>query len=98
MQAAPKDLRLEARLADSSKNWKFSLGDLAERKLWDDYQQAYQDVLQKCSTPWAPWYIVPADHKWFRNWAVSQVIVETLAGLKMKYPTPKFNRAKIHIP
>jgi PPK2 family polyphosphate:nucleotide phosphotransferase len=78
--------RLQARLEDEQKNWKFSPADLAERKFWDDYIQAYEDVLEKCSTRQAPWYIVPADHKWFRNWVISDTIVRTLDKLDLNYP------------
>ncbi|MFN8414047.1 MAG: polyphosphate kinase 2 family protein [Anaerolineales bacterium] len=78
--------RLQARLDDPSKHWKFRLGDLAERKLWPDYMQAYEDVLSKTSTEYAPWYIVPANRKWFRDLMISSVLVDTLEGLKMKYP------------
>ena len=80
--------RLEARVADPKKNWKFNPGDLEERKLWDDYQAAYQDALEKCSTDYAPWYVVPADRKWFRNWVISDTIVRTLETLEMKFPKP----------
>lgn len=83
--------RLQARLDDPTKHWKFSLGDLDERKLWDDYQQAYEDALNKTSTKHAPWYIVPADRKWYRDLVISTVLVETLKGLKMKFPEPKDN-------
>lgn len=79
--------RLEARLDDKEKLWKFNPGDLKERARWDEYQQAYEDALNECSTKYAPWYVVPADHKWFRNWVVSDVLVRTLKGLKMKYPS-----------
>jgi PPK2 family polyphosphate:nucleotide phosphotransferase len=78
--------RLRARLDEPDKNWKFSSGDLAERALWDDYQQAYEDVLSNTSTKWAPWYIIPADQKWFRNLLISQILVDTLERLKMRYP------------
>jgi PPK2 family polyphosphate:nucleotide phosphotransferase len=78
--------RLTARLHDEHKNWKFSPADLAERKYWDDYIAAYEDALEKCSTKHAPWYIVPADHKWFRNWVVSDTIVRTLSKLDLEYP------------
>lgn len=78
--------RMQARLADSSKNWKFNDGDLKERKLWDVYQEAYQDAIELCSTEAAPWYCVPADHKWFRNWVLSDTIVRTLKKLHMDYP------------
>jgi PPK2 family polyphosphate:nucleotide phosphotransferase len=79
--------RLQSRLEDKEKLWKFNPGDLKERERWDDYQEAYQDALNECSTKHAPWYVVPADHKWFRNWVVSDVLVRTLKGLKMRYPS-----------
>jgi PPK2 family polyphosphate:nucleotide phosphotransferase len=78
--------RLQARLDDPAKHWKFHLGDLDERKLWPDYMKAYEDVLSKTSTAQAPWYIVLANRKWFRDLVISSVLVETLEGLKMKYP------------
>lgn len=78
--------RLEARRDTPEKRWKFNLGDLEERKLWDDYQAAYQDALRKTSTEWAPWYVVPANAKWYRNWVVANVLVTTLESLDMKYP------------
>ena len=78
--------RFEARKKDADKNWKISDADARERAFWDDYQEAYQDALEKCSTKAAPWYVVPADKKWFRNLAVSQMIVDALSELKMKYP------------
>lgn len=81
--------RLQARLDDSNKHWKFNLGDLKERKLWPDYQKAYEDVLSKTSTKYAPWYIVPSDRKWYRNLVIANVIVDTLRKLKMSYPAPK---------
>jgi PPK2 family polyphosphate:nucleotide phosphotransferase len=80
--------RLQARLDDPKKHWKFDPNDLKERKRWDDYTEAYQDAVEKCSTDYAPWYIVPADHKWFRNWVLSDTIVRTLQHLKLKYPPP----------
>jgi PPK2 family polyphosphate:nucleotide phosphotransferase len=78
--------RLQKRLDDRGKRWKFNLGDLDERKLWDDYQKAYEDVLTKCSTKHAPWHIVPADRKWYRNLVVSQTIRDTLEQLDPKFP------------
>jgi PPK2 family polyphosphate:nucleotide phosphotransferase len=78
--------RLQARLDDPSKHWKFHLRDLEERKLWPDYMQAYEDVLSKTSTKYAPWYIVPANRKWFRDLVVASVLVDALEGLKVKYP------------
>ena len=83
--------RLQARLDDPTKRWKFRLGDLKERKRWAEYMQAYEDVLSKTSTEVAPWYIVPANRKWFRDLVISSVLVETLEGLKMKYPEPEEN-------
>jgi len=94
---AEQKSRLEKRLKDPHKNWKFNPGDLKERDRWNDYQQAYEDALEKCSTEHAPWFIVPADHKWFRNWVVSDVIVRTLASMKMKYPPPPPGLDKIVI-
>jgi PPK2 family polyphosphate:nucleotide phosphotransferase len=87
--------RLEARLQDPTKNWKMNPEDLKEREKWNDYQKAYESVLSKCSTKWAPWYVIPADKKWFRNLAISQIIVETLEGLNMKFPKPDFDPKKI---
>jgi PPK2 family polyphosphate:nucleotide phosphotransferase len=81
--------RLQARLDDPLKRWKFRLGDLQERKRWQDYMQAYEDMLNKTSTDYAPWYIVPANHKWFRDLVISSTLVETLEGLKMKFPEPE---------
>jgi PPK2 family polyphosphate:nucleotide phosphotransferase len=78
--------RLQARLDDPSKHWKFSLGDLEERNRWDDYQGAFQTMLTATSTEWAPWYVVPADRKWFRDLLVSQILVETLESLRLEYP------------
>jgi len=83
--------RLQARLDDPSKHWKFRLGDLAERKLWPDYMHAYEDVLSKTSTESAPWYIVPANRKWFRDLVISSALVDTLEGLNMKYPESEEN-------
>lgn len=80
--------RLQARLADRTRNWKFNPADLAERKLWKDYQRAYEDALSRCSTAAAPWFIIPANKKWFRNLAVSQIIVETLEQMNPKFPKP----------
>jgi len=87
--------RFQDRLDDPDKNWKVSPADFAERKHWDDYMAAFEDALSRCSTKHAPWFIIPANHKWFRNLAVSQIIVETLEGLKMKFPPPPPNLAEI---
>ena len=80
--------RLESRLKEPHKQWKFNPADLDERKLWDDYMEAYEDALRLCSQDYAPWYVVPSDRKWYRNWVVSDVLVRTLEGLDMKYPDP----------
>ncbi|HMC42048.1 MAG TPA: polyphosphate kinase 2 family protein, partial [Acidimicrobiales bacterium] len=78
--------RLQARLDDPAKRWKFNAGDLDERKLWPDYQAAAEEMLQRTSTDDAPWYVVPADHKWYRNWVVSQVLIESLEAMDPRYP------------
>jgi PPK2 family polyphosphate:nucleotide phosphotransferase len=80
--------RFEERLKDPDKNWKASSADFKEREFWDAYQEAYEDALERCSTEGAPWYAIPANHKWFRNYAVSEVVIQTLTGLKMKFPKP----------
>jgi PPK2 family polyphosphate:nucleotide phosphotransferase len=79
--------RFEARLDDPQKNWKFDPGDLKERARWNDYMAAYNDVLNRCSTDYAPWYVIPANHKWFRNLAVAQIVRDELRAMKLKYPT-----------
>lgn len=78
--------RLQARLDEPEKRWKFAKGDLEERKRWPEYMAAYEEMLSKTSTDWAPWYIIPANRKWYRNLAVSQIIINALEGLKMAYP------------
>jgi polyphosphate kinase 2 (PPK2 family) len=80
---------LQDRLDKPHKRWKFNPGDLKERALWDEYTRAYEAVLSRTSTAWAPWYIVPADRKWYRNLVIGTVIVETLEGLNMQYPEPE---------
>lgn len=78
--------RLEARIADPEKRWKWNSGDLEERKLWDGYMQAFEDVISATSTQHAPWYIVPANRKWYRNLVVAELVVEALESLKLKTP------------
>ena len=80
--------RFQERVDNPAKRWKFSMGDLDERKLWDDYQAAFDDMLSKTSTDVAPWYVIPANRNWLRNLAVSTILAETLAGLKPAYPAP----------
>lgn len=87
--------RFEARINDSSRNWKLSLPDFEERRHWDDYIEAYEDVLHRCSTDYAPWYVVPADKKWFRNYLVAELIVSALDRMKLKYPPPSVDISKV---
>ena len=78
--------RLKSRIEDKKKNWKFSGADLKERKLWSQYQEAYEDALQECSTQYAPWTVIPADIKWARDAMVARAMVETLETLDLRYP------------
>ena len=87
--------RFEARINDSSRNWKLSLPDFEERRHWDDYLEAYEDALHRCSTDYAPWYVVPADKKWFRNYVVAEMIVRALDRMKLKYPPPTVDISKV---
>jgi PPK2 family polyphosphate:nucleotide phosphotransferase len=80
--------RFRERLDDKTKNWKFSPDDIKERGYWDDYIRAYEEVLRRCSTKNAPWYVIPANHKWFRNFAVSEILRHTLEEMDLKYPKP----------
>jgi PPK2 family polyphosphate:nucleotide phosphotransferase len=95
--------RFKQRIDDPARNWKISEADYAERKFWPKYVEAYEDVLHKTSTRRAPWFVIPADHKWFRNLAVSTIVAETMASMGMKLPKPtvdldairrKYHRAK----
>ena len=83
--------RLKARLDERDSRWKFSPGDLGDRKLWDEFQRAYELMLQRCSTAWAPWYVIPADHKWARNAAVAAIVRATLEDMDPKYPKPDWD-------
>ena len=80
--------RFKDRLDDPAKRWKISEADYSERKHWDEYTAAYDDVLSRCSTEAAPWFVIPANHKWFRNLAVARIVVEYLDGLGMRFPPP----------
>lgn len=80
--------RLQERLDNPRKQWKFEHGDISERTLWDDYQHAYEQAIAETSTDYAPWYIIPSDKKWHRNLLVSQLLVETLGRLDLRYPDP----------
>lgn len=83
--------RLRRRLRRADKHWKFNPGDLKERKLWDEYMDAYQHALTNCSTENAPWYVVPAETRWYRNLVVSQILVDTLESIDPQYPEPEFD-------
>jgi len=85
---AEQKKRFLERIDDPDRRWKISQSDFMERKFWDDYIKAYEEALTRCSTKQAPWYVVPANKKWFRNFVVSRILVETLEELKMKYPKP----------
>ena len=87
--------RFKDRLDDPTKHWKLSEVDYAERKLWDEYAEAYEDLLSRCSTKHAPWYVVPADHKWFRNLAIARIVVERLESLRMRYPEPSVDLDRV---
>jgi len=87
--------RLKARLEDPTKHWKARAGDFEERKHWNRYIKAYEAALGKCSTSHAPWFIIPADRKWYRNLAISEILVEYLSKLKMKFPEPEEDISKI---
>jgi polyphosphate kinase 2 (PPK2 family) len=82
-------VRLQDRLDDPTKRWKFNPADLDDRALWDDYMKAYEVALQRCSTEYAPWHIVPADHNWVRNGVIAKIVRETLEKMDLKFPEPK---------
>ena len=90
--------RLQARLDDREKLWKFSLGDLAEREHWESYMEAYEEAIEQTSSEDAPWYVIPADKKWYRDLVISQIIVDTLKRLDMKYPKPASGLDSVVIP
>jgi PPK2 family polyphosphate:nucleotide phosphotransferase len=86
-----KDEQLEKfreRLERPDKYWKWSENDIKERERWDDYQQAYEDAVNATSTPWAPWYVVPADHRWYRNYVVARILAATLEAMSPRFPEP----------
>ncbi len=91
-------VRFLARLDEPEKWWKFSPADVREREYWNDYMRAYEDVFRHTSTTWAPWHIIPADHKWFTRLAVAEIIGQALGGLKLKYPAvPKDERREYEL-
>lgn len=90
--------RLQERLDVPTKRWKFAVGDLKERALWDQYMEAYEDAVNLTSTPWAPWYVVPANRNWYRNLVVAHVIAKTLRGFDMHWPEPAEDLSQVVIP
>ncbi len=90
--------RLQSRLDDPDKRWKFSSNDLKERAYWDDYQAAFEDAVNRCSTPYAPWYVVPANKKWYRNLVVARTIADTLEAMDPKFPAAEKGLDKVEIP
>ena len=89
--------RLESRLANPAKHWKLNPEDLSDRARWDDFQKAYEDLMEKTSTEQAPWYIIPADRKWYRNLMVARIMVDVLRGLKMDFPTVSWDPKSVVI-
>jgi PPK2 family polyphosphate:nucleotide phosphotransferase len=83
--------RLIARLDDPTKHWKFNPADLDARERWDEYMDAYQDALERCASDVAPWHVVPADRKWYRNWAVTQLLIEHFEEMALRWPEPSFS-------
>jgi PPK2 family polyphosphate:nucleotide phosphotransferase len=90
--------RLESRLQDPDKRWKFSANDLKERAWWDDYQAAFEDAVNQCSTDYAPWYVVPANNKWYRNLVVARTIADTLEAMDPRFPAAEKGLDKVEIP
>jgi PPK2 family polyphosphate:nucleotide phosphotransferase len=90
--------RLESRLQDPDKRWKFSSNDLKERAYWDDYQAAFEDAVNECSTAYAPWYVVPANRKWYRNLVVARTIADTLEAMDPKFPAAEKGLEKVSVP
>jgi PPK2 family polyphosphate:nucleotide phosphotransferase len=90
--------RLQSRLDERKSQWKFNPGDIGDRKLWDEYQAAYELMLQRCSTEWAPWHVIPSDHKWARNAAVATIVRDTLDKMNPQYPKPEWDPKDFEIP
>ena len=89
--------RLRARLEDPRKNWKFQKEDLTMRRHWDDFQHAYEDAINHCNPPHAPWHIIPADHKWYRDYVIAETVANALENLKLTWPKPKEDLSKIRV-
>ena len=97
ISAEEQKARLQARLDDPDKHWKFSEADMKERQFWPQYQDAYEDILTHTSTKHAPWFVIPSDHKWFRSLAISAILAEALAGMKLSYPKPAMDVSTIKL-
>jgi len=89
--------RLKARIQDSRKNWKFELADLKMRAQWGQFQKAYEDAISNCATHYAPWFIVPADRKWYRDYVIAKTVVKALEEMNLKWPRPREDLSKIQI-
>ena len=94
---AEQKRRFEERLKDPTKQWKLEPEDFEDRKYWDDYTAAYEDALGHCSTDAAPWFVIPANKKWFRNLAVSRILVHALERLDLKFPKPSFDVSRLTV-
>ena len=89
--------RLQERLQDPAKNWKFQPGDLKVRTQWDDYQAAYEDALSKCNTEEAPWHRIPANNKWYRNWLIADILIRELKKLDLQFPKSPYDLTKVRV-
>jgi polyphosphate kinase 2 (PPK2 family) len=89
--------RLQARIDTPDKQWKFQSSDLVERSLWDEYMAAYEDAINRCSTDYAPWYVVPSNKKWYRNLVIARAITDTLEAMNPQFHAPEANLDKIVI-
>jgi polyphosphate kinase 2 (PPK2 family) len=87
--------RMQRRLDNPEKHWKFNPADVTERQRWGEYMEAYEEALGRCSTKHAPWYVIPAECRWYRNLLVTRLLVETLESLDMKYPEPTFDASEM---
>jgi PPK2 family polyphosphate:nucleotide phosphotransferase len=90
--------RLLARIRDPRKNWKMSEADLRERESWDRYMAAYEEAIHRCGTTHAPWYVIPADHKWYRNVAISRIVADTMRGMGLRLPPPVADLSRLTVP
>lgn len=89
--------RFQQRLDDPTKQWKFNIDDIEKRKKWNEYQRAYEDALTRCSTDWAPWYVIPADQKWFRNLAISHILAAEMQKLPLRFPALTIDPTKVRL-